>query len=172
MESPETSYLYTLSLLGITFIGFAAVIMLLRQTLGRDVRTFDVLFARVYMEFAVIVSMGAMIPPLLMLWDLSPGAVWRLSSGLVGIPVLGIGLSYPARRQATTGEPTPAYVRMNVTIILLIGLTLLIGATGILHERSGPAFLVALTAFLTFVLVAWLRALSNILNVDGGKGAN
>jgi hypothetical protein len=32
-----------------------------------------------------------------------------------------------------------------------------------LHERSGPAFLVALTAFLTFVLVAWLRALSIIL---------
>jgi hypothetical protein len=32
-----------------------------------------------------------------------------------------------------------------------------------LHERSGPAFLAALTAFLTLVLVAWLRALSIIL---------
>jgi lysylphosphatidylglycerol synthetase-like protein (DUF2156 family) len=98
-----------------------------------------------------------------MLWDLPIGAVWRLSSGLVGVLLLWIALSYPARRRATTGEPTPRYVRMNVTIILLISLTLLIAATGLLHERSGPAFLAALTAFLTFVLVAWLRALSIIL---------
>jgi hypothetical protein len=163
MESPETAYLYTIALLGITFMGFAAIVMLLRQTLGGHVRAFDVLFARVYMEFAVIVVMGAMLPPLLMLWELPIGAVWRLSSGLVGVLLLWIALSYPARRRATTGEPTPRYVRMNVTIILLISLTLLIAATGMLHERSGPAFLVALTAFLTFVLVAWLRALSIIL---------
>ena len=72
-------------------------------------------------------------------------------------------MRYPARRRATTGEPTPRYVRVNVTIILLIGLTLLIAATGMLHERSGPALLAALTAFLTMVLVAWLRAMSMIL---------
>ena len=63
---PGTSYLYTLALFGMTFIGFAAIVMLLRQTLGRHLRAFDVLFARVYMEFAVIVSMGAMLPLLLM----------------------------------------------------------------------------------------------------------
>jgi NAD(P)-dependent dehydrogenase (short-subunit alcohol dehydrogenase family) len=44
-----------------------------------------------------------------------------------------------------------------------ISLTLFIVATGLFHERSGPAFLTALTAFLTFALVAWLRALSIIL---------
>jgi hypothetical protein len=163
MESPGTSYLYTLALLGMTFMGFAAIVMLLRQTLGSHLRPFDTLFARVYMEFAVIVSMGAMLPPLLMFWDLPTGAVWRLSSGLVGTLLLWIGLSYPARRRAVTGEPTPRYVRLNVAIILSISLTFMIAATGMLHERSGPAFLVALTAFLTFVLVAWLRALSIIL---------
>jgi hypothetical protein len=45
----------------------------------------------------------------------------------------------------------------------LISLMLLIDATGLLHERSGPAFLAALTAFLTFSLVGWLQALSIIL---------
>jgi len=163
MELPGTSYLYTLALLGMTFVGFAAIVMLLRQTLGRHLRAFDVLFARVYMEFAVIVSMGAMLPPLLMLWELPIGAVWRVSSGLVGVPLLVIALGYPARRRATTRELTPHYVRVNVTIILLISVTLLIVATGTLHEQSGPAFLAALTAFLTLVLVAWLRALSIIL---------
>ena len=163
MESPGTAYLYTIALLGMTFMGFAAIVMLLRQTLGRHLRAFDVLFARVYMEFALIVSIGAMLPSLLTLWGLPVGAVWRLSSGLVGVTLLANVLSYPGRRQAVTGEPTPPYVRVNVTIILLISLALLIGATGVLHERSGPAFLAALTAFLTLVLVAWLRALSIIL---------
>src|ERR1700681_2904931 len=95
--------------------------------------------------------------------ELPTGAVWRLSSGLVGVPLLWIALRYPARRRATTGEPTPRYVRVNVTIILLISLPLLIAATGMLHERSGPVFLAALTVFLAFALVAWLRALSIIL---------
>jgi hypothetical protein len=163
MESPETAYLYTIALLGITFMGFAAIVMLLRQTLGGPLRAFDALFARVYMEFAVIVTIGAMLPPLLMLWDLPTGAVWRLSSAFVGIPLLWIALGYPARRRAATGEPTPRYVRVNVTILVLISLTFLIAAIGMLHERSGPAFLAALTAFLTSALVAWLRALSIIL---------
>jgi len=66
--------------------------------------------------------------------------------------------------RAQTGHYSRAhYVRLNVTIILLISVTLLIVATGTLHEQSGPAFLAALTAFLTLVLVAWLRALSIIL---------
>ena len=163
MESPGTSYLYTMAILGMSFMGFAAIVMLLRQTLGSHLRAFDALFARIYMEFAVIVSMGAMLPPLLMFWELPIGTVWRLSSGLVGVPLLVIAGGYPARRRATTGEPTPRYVRVNVTIILLISLTLLIVATGMFHERSGPAFLAALTTFLTVVLVAWLRALSIIL---------
>ena len=163
MESSATSYLLTMAVLGMTFMGFAAIVMLLRQTLGRHLRAFDVLFARVYMEFALIVSMGAMLPPLLMFCELPTGVVWRLSSGLVGIPLLAIALRYPGRRRATTGEPTPRYVRLNVSIILLICLTLLIAATGMLRERTGPAFLAALTAFLTTVLVAWLRALSIIL---------
>jgi hypothetical protein len=163
MESPEISYLYTIALLGISFMGFAAIVMLLREALGGHLGPFDVLFARVYMEGALIVSMGAMLPPLLMFWALSTGAVWRLCSGLVGVPLLGIALSYPARRRATTGKSTPRYVRVNTTIVLLISLTLLIDATGLLHERSGPAFLAALTAFLTFSLVGWLQALSIIL---------
>ena len=163
MESQETSYLLTMAVLGMTFMGFAAIVMLLRQTLGGQLRAFDALFARVYMEFAVIVSMGAMLPPLLMFWGLPTGAVWRLSSGLVGILLLWIGLSYPARRRAVTREPTPRYVRVNVAFIVLISLTLFIAASGMLHERAGQVFLAALTAFLTFALVAWLRALSIIL---------
>src|SRR5689334_10120345 len=88
MESPATSYLYTVALLGVSFMGFAAVVMLLRQTLGSDLRAFDALFARVYMEFGLIATIGAMLPPLLMFWELPPEAVWRVSSSLLGVALL------------------------------------------------------------------------------------
>jgi hypothetical protein len=160
MELPGTSFLYTMAILGMTFIGFSAIVMLLRQTLGRKLRAFDVLFAHVYMEFGLIVVMGSMVPPLLMFWGLTPTVVWRVSSGVVGIPLLAFGLTYPARRRAASGEPTPLYVRLNVSIVLMISLALLATAGGALHERSDAVFLTALTAFLIFAVGTWLRVLS------------
>jgi hypothetical protein len=35
MELPGAPFLYTMGILGMTFIGFSAIVMLLRQTLGR-----------------------------------------------------------------------------------------------------------------------------------------
>jgi hypothetical protein len=163
MELPGTAYLYTIAVLGMTFIGFSAIVMLLRQTLGRKLRPFDVLFAHVYMEFGLIISIGAMLPPLFLFWDLSPAMAWRASSGLLGIPLLLFGLTYPARRRAASGEPTPLYVRANVAFELLISLTFLLTATGALQERSAAVFLTTLTVFLTFAVGTWLRALNLIL---------
>jgi len=163
MESPATSYLYTMAILGMSFMGFAAVVMLLRQTLGSDLRAFDALFARVYMEFGLIATIGSMLPPLLMFWELPPAAVWRVSSGLLGISLLAFTVTYPTRRRTASGEPTPLYVRVNLSILFLISLTLLLEASGVLHERSGRIFLTALTVFLTFAVGTWLRALKLIL---------
>jgi hypothetical protein len=163
MDLPGTAYLYTIATLGMTFIGFAAIVLLLRQTLGRKLRTFDALFAHVYMEFGLIITMGALLPPLLIFWELGPMTVWRVSSGLVGIPVLVFALTYPARRRAASGESTPFYVRVNVSFVFLIGLTFMITAAGALHEHSGAVFLTALTAFLIFAVGTWLRALSLVL---------
>ena len=163
MELPGASFLYTMAILGMTFIGFSAIVMLLRQTLGRKLRPFDALFAHVYMEFGLIISVGAMLPPLLMFWDLSPSMVWRVSSGRVGMPLLLFGLTYPARRRAASGEPTPLYVRVNVSIVLLISLALLTNATGAFPERTAAVFMSALTLFLAFAVGTWLRALNLIL---------
>jgi len=163
MEFPGASFLYTMAILGMTFIGFSAIVMLLRQTLGRRLRAFDALFAHVYMEFGLIISVGAMLPPLLAFWELTPTMIWQVSSGLVGIPLLVFALTYPARRRAAAGEPTPMYVRVNVSIVFLISLTFLVAATGVLHERVGAVFLSALTVFLLFAVGTWLRALNLIL---------
>jgi len=162
MELPGTSYLYTVAVLAMTFIGFSAIVMQLRQTSDRKLRTFDVLFAHVYMEFGLIITVGSMLPPLLAFWELAPAIAWRVSSGLVGVPVVLFGLTYPRRRRAASHEPTPSYVRLNVSCVLLIGLTLLLNASGVLGKRSDAVFLTASTVFLAFAVGTWLQTLNLI----------
>jgi len=163
MEADTSDYLYTVAILGMTFIGFSAIVMMLRQTVGLKLRPFDALFAHVYMEFGLIISMGAMLPPLLRFWELHPLMVWQASSVLVGVPLLLFGLTYPARRRAASGEPTPIYVRVNVSIVILISLVLLANASGVFADRAGATFLTALTVFMIFAVATWLRALNLIL---------
>ena len=163
MELPITSYLYTIAILAMTFIGFSAIVMLLRQTLHGKLSRLDLLIAQVYMEFGLIISVGAMLPPLLMFWELPATMVWRGSSGLLAIPILAFAATYPARRRRASHQPTPLYVRINVSIVYLIGLTFLIVTTGALQERSASVFLSALIAFLVFAVSAWLRVLNLIL---------
>lgn len=163
MELPEASYLDTVAILGTTFIGFSAIVMLLRQTLGRKLRAFDVLFAHVYMEFGLLITIGALLPLLLAFWHLAPATVWRLSGAAIGIALLAMAATYPARRRRATGEPTPAYVRVNVSLLALFGIVLLVAATGLLRDQTAAAFMSVLTAFLIFSVSTWLRALSLIL---------
>jgi hypothetical protein len=163
MELPATSYLYTIAILAMTFIGFSAIVMLLRQALHGKLSRLDLLIAQVYMEFGLMISVGAMLPPLLMFWELPPTMAWRGSSGLLAIPILAFAATYPTRRRRASHQPTPLYVRINVSIVYLIGLTFLIVATGALPERSAAVFLSALTAFLLFAVSAWLRVLNPIL---------
>jgi len=68
MDISGSAYLYTVAVLGMTFIGFSAIVMMLRQTLGLTLRPFDILVAHIYMEFGLIISVGALLPPLLAAW--------------------------------------------------------------------------------------------------------
>ena len=163
VELPEAGYLYTMAILGMTFIGYSAVVMLLRQTLGRKLRPFDALFAHVYMEFGLIVALGAMLPQLLMFWELSIPAIWRASSALVGVPLLIFALTYPTRRKAASGEPTPAYVWINVSFVFLVSLAFLLAAAGALPERTAAVFVSALTLFMIFAVTTWLSALALVM---------
>ncbi len=164
MELYGVSYLYTMALLAMTFIGFSAIVMLLRQTLHGKLSRLDLMIAQSYMEFGLMISVGAMLPPLLGSWQLSPAIIWRVSSGLLAVCVLLFAFTYPARRRKASHEPTPLYVQINLSIVYFIGIIFLINASGALHEQSGAVFLTDLTLFLAFAVNAWLRVLNLFLS--------
>lgn len=162
MEVTGAAYLYTIAVIGVTFIGFSAIVLMLRQTSGQSLQRFDILIAHVYMEFGLIVSVGSLLPPLFSFWGLGPHMVWRVSSALVGVSLLLFSLTYPRRRRTAIREPLPWYTRMNIVFIVFIDVVFLVNASGIVQEQMPAVYLSAITAFMTFAVASWLRALSII----------
>jgi hypothetical protein len=159
MELPGTAYLFTMAMLAMTFIGFSAIVMLLRQTLHGKLSRLDLMIAQSYMEFGLMISLGAMLPPLVSFWEVSPAIIWRVSSGLLAACALLFAFTYPARRRRASQEPTPLYVKINLSVVYFIGIIFLINASGAFHEQSGAVFLTDLTLFLAWAVHAWLRVL-------------
>jgi hypothetical protein len=158
------AYLYTTAVMGVTFIGFSAIVMMLRQISGKPSEPFDILIAHVYMEFGLIVSVGSLLPPLFSSWGLGPQVVWRVSSAIVGAALLLFILTYRSRRRKAVREALPLYTRVNIAIIILVAVVFVGNACGFAREQMSAIYLSAITAFMTFAIASWLRALRIIFS--------
>jgi uncharacterized membrane protein len=88
--------------------------------------------------------------------------VWRVSSVLVGASLLLFSLTYPPRRRKAIRESLPWYTKINIAVIILLGVVFVGNAGGIVQEQIPAVYLSALTVFMTFTVASWLRALSII----------
>jgi hypothetical protein len=71
MELPGSAYLYTLATLAMTFAGLCAIVIVLRQTTGKDMSGFHIVLTRIYLESGLFSAAFCMLPPLLALCGLS-----------------------------------------------------------------------------------------------------
>jgi hypothetical protein len=60
--------------LAVTFVGFSAFVIILRQTIGGKMSRLDVLTARIFIQLGFIVAAGAMVPALLSLFQKVDGS--------------------------------------------------------------------------------------------------
>jgi len=88
--------------------------------------------------------------------------VWRVSSALIGVSLLLFILTYPRRRRTAIRESLPWYAKMNIAVIIFIDIVFVGNASGIVQEQMPAVYLSAITAFMTFAVASWLRALSII----------
>ena len=166
MELPGSTYLYTMAALGMTFVGFTTIVLILRQVMGRELTPFDSLLAHIYMELGLLVSIGSMLPSLFAIWGFSETLVWRLSSAISGFLSLLWIATYPHRRRVATGERLPRYVQINSVYMYLITGTFLSNAFGIFGEPKLSLFATADTAILMFAAGAFLQALNKIIHYN------
>jgi hypothetical protein len=121
MSLQAVSYLQTLSTIAVTFVGFAALVIILRQALGGEMSKMDILLTRIFIQLGFMVAAGSLLPSLLGLFPWSTSVVWRLSSAIVGVPTLLFALTSPARRRVASGVPAPWGVWLDVFVLSAVG---------------------------------------------------
>jgi hypothetical protein len=157
------SYLYTLATVSVTFVGFSSLVIVLRQTMGGEMSKLDILITRTFIQVGFLVAAGAMVPGLLTQFQLPENSIWRLSSAVTAPPVLLFALTYPARRKAAAGVPTPKLIWIDVLVILGLGLLLGCNAFGV-GVATGPGpYTAALTGVLFVSGWAYLQAVNTLI---------
>ena len=140
MELPGSAYLYTLATLAMTFAGFCAIVIVLRQTAGKGISGFHVVLTRLYLESGLFSAAFCMLPPLLALCGLAETTVWRVSSAIIAAVLICFGATYPMRRAAITGGSLPSTRWMPiVSVSMLVVVALVSNAAGFPYRPTiGP----------------------------------
>jgi len=172
VESQALAYLYTLATLSVTFVGFSALVLILRQTLGGEMSKLDILITRIFIQMGFMVAAGSMLPPLIRLLLPTGAQSWRISSLVIAVPSLIFACTYPARRRAAAGVTTPIGVWIDVWVIVTLSLLLFGTAAGVFGGREPGLFAAALTGILFVAGWAYLQALNTLLRHHKRSGSS
>lgn len=160
MEAPGTTYLYTLATLAMTFAGFCAIVIVLRQAIGEKLSGFHVVLTKLYLEAGLGAAAFCMLPPLLASCGLPSAVVWRASSSVIVVAIVSYGWTYPRRRQLKTSDALP--VRRWLAIVIgsaAVILGLLSNVAGVPFEPGAGPIAVAATWTLGCGAVVFVLAL-------------
>src|SRR6185437_11276110 len=116
MEIAGATFLYTLATLMITFAGFAALLLIIRQAAGAKLSALDRFLTRTTVGHSLVLTGGALLPMLLGLYGLGDVLVWKASALIFGLSMLFLLLTYPRRRTTATGSPPPPLILAGMVV--------------------------------------------------------
>jgi ABC-type amino acid transport system permease subunit len=164
LEIKGAILLYTLAGLMITFAGFAAVLLGIRQAAGGHLSLLDRFLAKTVLTHVFMLTWGAVLPPLLTLYGLSEDAVWKVAAILFAIPMLAFLLTYSHRRQKATGQRPPRLVHAVFVIVgSAVVLAMLVYVLGG-FQHAAAAYISALVLDFFTLAYAFVTALDVILS--------
>src|SRR5690348_8703744 len=163
MEFAGASLLYTLATLMVTFAGFSALLLIIRQAAGADLSSLDRFLTRTVVGNLFVLTAGALLPPLLTLYEVSQSHIWKASAVVFGLPYLILLLTFPRRRRAATGRSTPRIVLFTFVGLGSISLIAMIGYVLGGFAYGTGAYVTALTINFFTLAFAFVIALDVIL---------
>lgn len=110
-----------------TFAGFCAIVIVLRQAVGEGLSGFHLWLTRLYIESGFWAVVFSMLPPFLALCELRPATVWRASSAVIAAIWLIYGVTYPKRRRAIVTDPLPPGRWLPIAAVSFLALLGLLG---------------------------------------------
>ena len=160
MELPGSAYLYTLATLAMTFAGFCAIVIVLRQTIGKGLSGFDIVLTRLYLESGLFAAAFCMFPPLLAICGLSTTMVWRFSSAIIVMVMFCYGATYSIRRRTMIAGPLPRARWVPIVVVsTLVVIALISNAAGRPYQPTIGPIAVAATWTLACGAMAYVAAL-------------
>jgi hypothetical protein len=163
MEVKGATLLYTLAGLMITFAGFSALLLTLRPAAGAKWSLLDKYLARTVMTHVFVLTAGALLPPLLALYDVQEAWIWRGAGLLFALPMLFIQLTYPHRRRKVVGSvPPPAIYAVFVVLGAVVTLAML-GYVAAGLQYSAAVYITALAIDFFTVVFGFVIALDMIM---------
>lgn len=165
MEIAGSAYLLTLAQVTITFAGFTALFMMLRQAIGGKSTPYDLFATRNYLFLSFLIVFSALLPSVLAAFQLTQQLVWRIASVAVGFPLLVFLVHYPFRRLAVTGVRLPLSIWPQQIIFSGVVTLLFVNATGLLGEPSVGPYLIGATLILFDLFYAILLTLGMVFGV-------
>ena len=163
MEIKGAIVLYTLAGLMVTFAGFSALLLALRPAVGAKLSLLDRYLAKTVMSYIFVLTAGALLPPLLALYDIPEKWIWRDSGLVFALPMLFLQVTYPLRRRKAVGKgPPPAVFAVFVVVGSTVTLAMLAYVLEGLHYGAA-AYITALTIDFFTVIFGYLMALDVIM---------
>ena len=162
MELPGSAYLYTLATLAMTFAGFCAIAIVLRQTAGKGISGFHLVLTRLYLESGLFSAAFCMLPPLLALCGLTETTVWRVSSAIIATVLLCFGATYPMRRAAITAGSLPSARWVPIAFVSMLVVALVSNAAGFPYRPTIGPIAVAATWSLCCGATVFVLALNAV----------
>lgn len=163
MEVKGATLLYTLAGLMITFAGFSALLLTLRPAAGAKWSMLDKYLARTVMTHVFVLTAGALLPPLLALYDVQEGWIWRGSALLFALPMLFIQLTYPYRRRKAVGSAPPFPIYAVFVVLGAVATLAMLGYVLRGLQYSAAAYITALTIDFFSVVFGFVVALDMIM---------
>ena len=145
MDLPGAGYFYTLAQVGITFAGFAALLMGLRQMRGAGMSKFHLWVARSYVQSGLFTAMNAMLSPLFFFMGFGERLTWQAVSAFVAVQSLFLIAMAPRQWRRNTQRPIPVRLYAQIALGLLINAVLLFNAAGWPYPPSGGVVLFAIS---------------------------
>jgi hypothetical protein len=145
MELPGAGYFYTLAQVGITFAGFAALLMALREMRGAGMSKFHLWVSRAYVQSGLATAMNAMLAPLFFGLGLSEAGAWQGASGFVAAQSVALILAVPRQWRAATDRPLELRVKIHMGLGLLVNAALAMNALGWPFAPSGGILMLAIS---------------------------
>ncbi|THD47640.1 MAG: hypothetical protein E7774_04365 [Bradyrhizobium sp.] len=163
MDIKGAAFLFTLAGLMITFAGLSALLLVLRQSAGARVSRLDRYIAKTVMTYMFSLTAGALLPPLLALYDMPEDLIWRVAGVGFAVPMAALQVSYPVRRRMAVGS-APPFAVYAIFVVLGSAATLAMLAYIVAgFEYRAAAYISALTVDFFTVIYGFVAALDIIM---------